>query len=512
MPLTLRGESEAYMKTQPNILFIMTDDHASQAIGAYGSRVNETPNLDRIAAEGMRFDHCYVSNSICTPSRASILTGTYNHVNGVTTLKTPIDNRLPNLAKHLQVGGYQTAVIGKWHLGQGPDHWPTGFDHWSVLPGQGVYHNPVFYEMGERQVEEGYVTDITTDKCIDWLDGRNKSKPFALMCHHKAPHRPWNPKPEHRHLYTDPIPRPDTFDDDYRNRASAAEQARMRIAEDMTYDDLDLVQVPEAPGELRALGDNKLIPFPENLEGFSLRCRNTGKQFTFSSRDELKRFKYQRYLQKYLQCIHSVDENVGRLLDYLDAKGLRENTIVIYTSDQGFFLGEHGWFDKRFIYDESFRMPFLVRYPAYISPGSVSDAMISNVDFAQTLLDLAGLAEPSYMQGRSFAPILGGTVPEDWEQMVYHRYWMNQDVIHNAYAHYGVRTHRYKLIYWYNQDCGQPGAQAGTDEPEWELFDLEHDPLELNNVYHDPQYRTVVHEMTAGLERKMAEIGDIPVH
>ncbi len=502
------------MRSQPNILFIMTDDHAGQAMSCYGSRINTTPNMDRIAAEGARFDHCYVTNSICTPSRAAILTGTHNHVNRVTTLDTHLDNRLPNVAKHLRTAGYQTAIIGKWHLGQGPRHWPTGFDFWSVLPGQGIYHDPVFYEMGERIVEPGYVTDVTTDKCLRRLDERDADRPFFLMCHHKAPHRPWDPKPEHRSLYTDPIATPETYDDDYANRANAAVEARMRIAEDMTYDDLDLVQLPESPGEDMGFGGHKKVPHPTDgeLAGFSLRCRNSGELFTFRNRGELKRFKYQRYLQKYLQCVHSVDENVGRLLDYLDDHGLRENTMVIYTSDQGFYLGEHGWFDKRFIYEESFRMPFIVRYPELVSPGTTCDAMASNVDFAPTFLDVAGVPQPTYMQGRSLKPLLEGRVPDDWTDVAYHRYWMNQDAIHNAYAHYGIRTHDYKLIYWYNEDCDEDGANPGTDRPEWELFDLQNDPLELKNVYNDPEYAQVVLEMTAKLEAEMARIGDTPVH
>ena len=500
------------MPNRPNILFIMSDDHASQAMSCYGSRVNTTPNLDRIANEGVLFNHCYVTNSICTPSRATILTGTHNHVNRVTTLATHIDNRMPNVAKHLQQAGYQTAIVGKWHLGEGPRHCPTGFDYWSVIPGQGIYHDPLFIEMGEERIEPGYVTDITTDKSIAWLESRDPSRPFFLMCHHKAPHRPWDPKPEHRSLYADPIPTPDTFDDDYANRARAAEAAHMRIAEHMTYDDLDLVQLAEAPGYTLGMGHHKMVPHPEDLEGFSLRCRNTGEHFTFESREELKRFKYQRYLQKYLQCVHSIDLNVGRLLDYLDASGLAENTVVIYTSDQGFFLGEHGWFDKRFIYDESFRMPFIVRYPGVTRPGSTCDAMVSNVDFAQTFIDLAGAVEPNYMQGRSITPLLEGRVPDDWTDLAYHRYWMNQDSVHNAYAHYGIRTHDYKLIYWYDDDCGEEGANPGTDEPEWELFDLRSDPLELRNVYHDRKYAEVVKTMTRKLEAEMLRIGDVPVH
>jgi len=502
------------MPTQdrPNILFIMSDDHASQAMSCYGSRINRTPQLDRIANEGIRFDHCYVTNSICTPSRAAILTGTHNHINRVTTLATPFDNRMPHVAKHLRAGGYQTAMIGKWHLGQGPDHWPSGFDFWTVLPGQGRYDDPVFYEMGEERVEPGYVTDITTDKTIDWLENRDREKPFFLMCHHKAPHRPWDPKPEHRSLFQDPIPKPDTFDDDYSNRANAAREARMRIVRDMTYDDLDLVEYEDSPGEVSNIDDHKFVPFPDDLEGFWLEDRNTGEVYSFDTHEELADFKYQRYLRKYLQCVHSIDENVGRLLDYLEENGLADNTLVIYTSDQGFYLGEHGWYDKRFIYEESFRMPFIARLPGVTASGGVADAMACNVDFAPTFLDLAGLTIPNYMQGRSLTPLLRGETPADWTDVAYHRYWMNQDDNHNAYAHYGIRTHDYKLIYWYNEACREEGANAGTDVPEWELFDLNEDPRELRNVYHDRSYAEIAREMTAKLNAEMARIGDVPMH
>ena len=500
------------MNKRPNILFIMTDDHASQAMSCYGSRINRTPNLDRIAEGGCRMDHCYVTNSICTPSRAAILTGTHNHVNGVTTLFTHPDNRMPNVAKHLRAGGYQTAMIGKWHLGEGPTHCPTGFDFWSVLPGQGLYHDPILHEMGEQITETGYTTDIITDKSLRWLEERDPDKPFFLMCHHKAPHRPWDPKPEHRSLYHDPIPKPDNFDDDYANRAEAAAAAQMRIVRDMSYDDLDLVQVAESPGKRQGIGNNRMVPHPENLEGFSLRCRNTGELFTFKTREELADFKYQRYLRKYLQCVHSVDENVGRLLDWLEAEGLSENTLVIYTSDQGFYLGEHGWFDKRFIYEESFKMPFVARLPGAIPEGTSADAMASNVDFAPTFLEAAGLPLPNYMQGRSLLPVLGGEVPEDWTDIAYHRYWMHRDPVHNAYAHYGIRSHDYKLIYWYKEDFGEKGAQPGGGEPEWELFDLNKDPQEMRNVYHDPEYADVVSDMTRRLDAEMARIGDIPCH
>ncbi len=465
------------MNQKPNILFIMTDDHAAHAMSCYDSRINKTPNMDRIAEEGMRFDHCYVTNSICTPSRAAILTGTYNHVNRVTTLSTHIDNRLPNVAKHLRQGGYQTAIFGKWHLGQGPKHEPTGFDSWAVLPGQGLYHDPEFIYPDGKRKESGYATDIITDKCLHWLDKRNAEQPFFLMCHHKAPHRRWEPDEKHARMYEDEdIPVPETFDDDYESRAKAA-----KVSKNTMFDLID--------------ADLK-VPVPDGL-----------------SREEEKQWRYQRYIKDYLRCIASVDDNIGRLLDYIDRDAeLKNNTVIIYTSDQGFFLGDHGWFDKRFMYEESLKMPFIVRYPAMIKENSICDDIITNVDFAQTFLDLAGLPEPNYMQGRSFVPLLKGETPSDWPEAAYHRYWMNQDASHNIYAHYGIRTKRYKLIYYYNRDCGEEGGNPGTDEPEWELFDCHKDPLEIENRYGDPAYGDVVKELTRKLEEEMARIGDTPMH
>ena len=313
---------------RPNILFILTDDHASHAMSCYGSRINETPHLDRIANEGMRFDNCFCTNSICGPSRAVILSGTHNHINGMTTLDTRFDGRQVTFPKLLQANGYQTAVIGKWHLGHGGNSDPTGFDYWNVLPGQGDYHDPEMIDMGERKQFKGYATDLITDFSIDWLNARDKDQPFMLMCHHKAPHRPWDPDDKHADMYEEiDIPEPETFNDDYANRASAAGAATMRIDRDMNERDLK-------------------FPVPEGL-----------------TPAEEKSWKYQRYIKDYLRCVASVDDNVGRLLDYLEEEGLAENTIVIYTSDQGFYLGDHGWYDKRFMYEESLRMPFIIRYP-----------------------------------------------------------------------------------------------------------------------------------------------------
>ena len=499
--------------TRPNIIFIMSDDHASAAISAYGSGLNSTPNIDRLATEGMRLDHCYVTNSICTPSRASILTGTYNHVNLVTTLDTHLDNRLPHVAKHLQDGGYQTAIFGKWHLGEGPQHQPTGFDEWAVVPGQGDYFDPVFHTADGETVEQGYATDIIADKAMDFIARRDPSRPFFLMCHHKAPHRPFVPHPRHCDLYQDDLPVPDTYDDDYQNRAAAAAAARMRVRVDMTYEDLGLV-LPEGGTEIgeKEKPGSEQRKVPDDPTGLRLIDRATGETFTFAGKRELDLFKYQRYIKRYLRTIAGIDESVGRILDQLDAEGLTKNTIVIYTSDQGFFLGEHGWFDKRFMYEESLQMPFLIRYPTAIAAGTVCDRVAMNVDFAPTFLDFAQEPVPSYMQGRSMRPILQQQDADDWEDLAYHRYWMHKDEIHNAFAHYGVTDGRFKLIYWYNEPLDQIGAQPGDEPPEWELFDLRSDPSELTNLASDPASAPLFRDMLARLDQKMAEIGDRPRH
>ena len=500
---------------KPNILFIMADDHAAKAISNYGCGLNHTPNIDRIGREGVRFDHCYVTNSICTPSRAAILTGTYNHVNCVKTLDTHMDNKFPNVAKHLQTGGYQTAIVGKWHLGEGKSHEPKGFDFWSVLPGQGEYFDPFMIEMGKETEEFGYVTDIITSKCINWLDSRDENKPFFLMCHHKAPHREWEPHPKNRNLFNEDIVVPETFDDDYKNRAKAAAEAKMRVKDDMKYADLGLVQ-PEGGSEIgervRPEMSHRKIPNPDDVSELRLIDKDTGQVYTFKTKQELGQFKYQRYIKRYLRTIASIDESVGELLDYLDDSNLAENTLVIYTSDQGFFLGEHGWFDKRFMYEESLQMPFLARFPKQISGGQISESLACNIDFAPTFLDVADLKIPTYMQGSSLLPLMIGTVPKNWQKIVYHRYWMHRDPDHNAYSHYGIRDKRYKLIYWYNEGYELPGTNHGGEDREWELFDCQEDPLELFNVYSNPKYRNVVQQMKLALTTKMSEIGDEPEH
>lgn len=439
---------------KPNIVFIMSDDHAANAMSCYGSRINKTPNIDRIANEGMILENCFCTNSICAPSRAVILTGKHTHLNGVNNLHDRFDGRQQTFQKLLQKNGYQTAIIGKWHLGHGGVSDPTGFDYWNVLPGQGAYHNPKMYDMGKERVYEGYVTDIITDLSIDWVKNREKEKPFCLLLHHKAPHRPWITDKKHEHLYDDvDIPEPDNFDDDYKNRARAASAAWMRVDRDLTYH-RDLKSEP-----------------PENL-----------------SPKELKKWKYQRYIKDYLRCVASIDDNVGRFLDFLDEEELTDNTIVIYTSDQGFFLGEHGWYDKRFMYEESLRMPFVVRYPKEIKPGSRCGDIVVNLDFAPTFLEYAGADIPGDIQGESLCPLFAGNIPDDWRTSMYYRYWMFPSE-HNVYAHYGIRTKRYKLIYYYSTPEDAGDREEPPLGPEWEMFDLLNDPMEMNNVYNDPKYK-----------------------
>lgn len=463
------------VERQPNIVFIMSDDHAAHAISAYGSVLNETPHIDRLGAEGMRFDNAFCTNAICAPSRAAILTGTYNHVNEVTTLTAPFDATQVSFPALLQGAGYQTALFGKWHLGHGGVHDPVGFDAWEVLPDQGEYHDPTFLSPAGSRVRRGYATDLITDLALDWLDDRDDTRPFCLLVHHKAPHRPWEPDARHANLYADKdIPLPPTYFDDYSHRASAAANARMRVSRDLTPTDLK----SEPPPGL--------------------------------SEEEHARWAYQRYLKDYLRCVASVDDNVGRLLDYLSGKGLAEDTLVVYTSDQGFFLGDHGWYDKRFMYEESLRMPFLVRYPGVVAPGSVCDDLVVNVDFAQTFLALAGVSAPARMQGHSLLPLLRGERPSDWRTSVYYRYWEHLDTSHNVCSHYGVRTKEHKLVYYYGEGFGQAGASSESRTPEWELFDLVRDPRELHSRYDDPAYATVVKELTDELARLQASVGDVP--
>lgn len=467
-----RGQN-ATAKDRPNILFIMTDDHASHAMSCYGSKINQTPNLDRIANEGMRFTNSFCTNSICAPCRAVILTGKYSHLNGLIDNAVAFDGSQQTFPKLLQKAGYKTAVVGKWHLKTDP----TGFDYWNILPGQGDYYNPVMIEMGQRKKHTGYVTDILTDHALGWLKGRGADKPFCLMYHHKAPHRNWQPSLKHLDLYEDTqIPEPPTLFDDYEGRGRAAREQDMSIEKTLTKADLKLTAPGNLTPEQKARWDAAYGPRNKAFEVAKLEGR------------ELVRWKYQRYMKDYLRCIASVDENVGRVLDYLDQSGLAENTIVIYTSDQGFYLGDHGWFDKRFMYEESLRMPLVVRYPKEIRPDSVNRDIVLNLDFAETFLDYAGVPVPPEMQGRSLRPILQGQTPTDWRTSMYYHYYEFPGV-HSVKRHYGVRTQRYKLIHFYN------------DIDEWELYDLQSDPDELKNLYPDARYADVVQELKAELKR-----------
>ena len=478
----LASTSSAFAADRPNILFIMSDDHAAHAISAYGSRVNQTPNIDRLAREGMRLDNVFVTNSICTPSRAAILTGQYSHLNGV-----PVFNRFDSsrrtVAKLLQEAGYHTGMIGKWHLGSDP----AGFDHWEILPGQGAYADPVFYTAtGETKYTGRYVTDVITDLAIDFLKSRPKDEPFFLMLHHKAPHRPWEPDAAHRAQFAQRwIPEPETFWDSYATRTDALHENQQRVADDLTRRDLKLEPPP-------GLSDAERTPWLADKPA-TVTITRDGQAVTLTG-EALARWKYQRYMQDYLATIQSVDDNVGRLLAALDTSGLARNTIVIYTSDQGFFLGDHGLFDKRFMYEESLRMPFLVRWPGVITPGTRSDAMALNVDFAPTFLAAAGAAVPSDMQGRSLVPILRGRAPADWRTSMYYRYYHDPGD-HNTRAHYGVRTRTHKLIYFWKKD-------------QWELFDLVHDPAELHNLYGQPGQEELTRTLEAELARLKAAVHD----
>lgn len=480
LPILLPA-ADSKLPSRPNILFIMSDDHAAHAVSAYGSKINQTPNIDRLAKEGIRFNHCFAVNAICTPSRASILTGKYSHINGV-----PVFNRFDGtqwtVAKALQADGYHTGMIGKWHLQSDP----TGFDYWNILVGQGLYHDPVFVEQGHRRKITGYATDIITDLSLEFLKNRPKDKPFFLMCHHKAPHREWSPDAKHAHLYDDEIiPEPATLRDDYATRSDAARSAIMRVGRDLTRNDFKLTP----PAGLR--GTN-LTEWKHGTDS-ELEVVEHGQTNRLSG-EALRQWKYQRYIKDYLRCVASVDDNVGRLLDYLDQTGLATNTIVIYTSDQGFFLGDHGWFDKRFMYEESIRMPFLVRYPPAIKAGHVSDAMVLNVDFAPTFLDFSGTPTPTEVQGRSLKSLCTGKTPAAWRRSWYYRYYHFPNE-HGAEPHYGVRTERYKLIYFNRIN-------------QWELFDLQADPGELNNLVNAPNHAELVTGLKQELQRLRHDLND----
>jgi arylsulfatase A-like enzyme len=440
---------------RPNILFIFSDDHAQHAISAYGSKVNQTPHLDRLAKEGARFTNSFVTNSICTPSRATLLTGQYSHLNGVPVFNS-FDGNRDNAAKHLQKGGYHTGMIGKWHLGSDP----TGFDRWIVLPGQGTYWNPQFLLPGKKKLNiEGHCTDITTDLGIEWLKTRPADKPFFLMLHQKAPHRAWEPATRHIEMFKDKvIPEPETLWDDYATRPTALPINEQTVARDLTRRDLKLTPPTELKGPALQKWMNEK-PMELEVDGKLL----SGK--------ELVKWKYQKYMRDYLACVQGVDDGVGKVLDYLNAAGLAENTIVIYSADNGWYLGDLGLYDKRFMYEPGLHVPLLVRGPG-VKKGSVPEQFVANIDLAPTFLDLAGLPVPDSMQGRSIAPLLRGESPQDWRTSFYYRYYHDPGH-HNTLAHLGVRTATHKLIHYWKQDA-------------YELFDLTADPHEQRNLLHPP--------------------------
>ena len=475
----------AQHRSRPNIIFILSDDHGYQAISAYGGNLNQTPQIDRLAKGGMLFNRAYVTNSLCAPSRAATLTGKYGHLNGITgNGDERFDSSQCTFPKLLQQAGYQTALIGKWHLVSQP----TGFDYWNVLPGQGDYYNPVFISKKGRKKVDGYVTDLITDDAIDWLDKRDTSAPFCLLTWEKAPHRDWMPAPQYLNLYdTVNFPIPSSFRDDYSGRTRAAHEQMMQVNRDLS-DNYDLklhFNVDDLTGRL---DDNWKAVFgrlsPEAQQKFQQAYAAKNRKFfeAHLTGAALSAWKYQRYLQDYLSCVRSIDDNLGRLLDYIDKKGLADNTIIIYSSDQGFYLGEHGWFDKRFMYEPSFRTPLIIRWPKLIMPGSRSNELVMNIDIAETLLDAAGVKVPKEMQGKTLLPVFKGKLKGEWRKGIYYHYYESGGE-HHVPKQVGVRSQRYKLIYFY-------------ENKDWELYDLKKDPDEMNNLIDEPGYKSQKKAMT----------------
>ena len=457
-PTVAATAEDAGPSSKPNIVFVLSDDHAAHAVSAYGSRINQTPNIDRLAREGMLFENCFAVNSICAPSRASILTGLYGHVNGVRDNGGRLRPGLATFPKLLQQAGYATAVIGKWHLKDPPE----GFDHWCILPGQGAYFDPPMIANDRQERFSGYVSEVITDRAIEWLGQRDSGKPFCLLVHHKAPHANWEPGPRYADLFREtPIPEPATFHDDHATRGQAIRSHRLFVGP-------KLWELHYQP---------RFGPIPGDVS-------------------DAKAWVYQRFIKDYLRCVASVDESVGKLLDYLDAAGLADNTIVVYTSDQGFFLGEHGLYDKRFMYEESIRMPLLVRWPGKTKAGTRANRIVLNVDFAPTLLSLAGVSPPKTMQGRSFLPLLRGEQPADWRQAMYYRFY---EQAYGIGPHEGVRTEQYKLIHYL------------YDDNAWELYDLKKDPRELHNAFDDSSYVEAAAQLQARLAALREEFGAEPV-
>lgn len=499
-PVLARGVDE-----RPNILFLFSDDHAIKSISAYGgplADVAPTPNIDRLAREGAVFLNSFCANSICGPSRATILTGKHSHKNGfMRNTGKGLDQSQWTVSKALQKSGYTTAVVGKWHL----KTTPQGFDHWEIFPGQGSYYNPVFIQMDNSQKRfDGYATDLTTDKAISWLDDRDKSRPFFLMCQHKAPHRTFAPALRHLGAFDDiEIPEPENLFDDYANRSATLAKNEMEIDRhfDWAYDakvrkdERGDVKLPK-PDRYGTPEYNRMTPAQKKVWDAHFGPRNQEFLADFGAgklkHRDLVRWKYRRYMRNYLSTVKAVDESVGRMLKYLDDNNLADNTIVIYSSDQGFYLGEHGWYDKRFMYEESLRMPFVIRYPREIAPGGEDEHIILNTDFAATFLDYAGLEPDADMQSESFRGILSGDAPENWREIMYYRYYRSH---FNTPSHWGVRTKQYKYIYYNMSD-------------EHELYDLSKDSTEMKNLCGDPEYRDVADHLKAEVVRLQAELDD----
>ncbi|NND98383.1 MAG: sulfatase [Pirellulaceae bacterium] len=470
---------------RPNIVFIFTDDHCQQALSAYDDARITTPNMDRIAVEGMRFDRCYCTNGICGPSRAVIQTGKYSHINGFIRNGNRFNGDQQTFPKLLQTAGYQTAVIGKWHLASTPQ----GYDYYDVLKGQGPYYNPPMITAGDdgkpvTKPHTGYTTEIITDKTLQWLkEDRDPDKPFMVMYQHKAPHRNWMPAPKYLTWLDDQtIAEPETLWDDYNGRTRSASRQTMTIKSHLNDNDLKLTR-PRGLTEEQSRNWNSAYG-PKNAAYRAAKPNMSEK--------EIIQWKYQRYVKDYLRCVKSVDDGIGQVLDYLDEAGLAENTVVIYSSDQGWYLGEHGWFDKRWMYEESLKCPLMVRWPGQVEPGSASQDIVSNLDFAETFLDIAGVEVPDDMQGRSIVPILEGNTPDDWRKTFYYHYYENPGG-HNVARHYGVTDGDYKLIRFY--------ALEGERIDDWELFDLQNDPNELVNVFGSTDLVDVQSRLTSELDR-----------
>ncbi len=499
------GTSKDKKETQrPNIVYIMSDDHGYQALSAYGhpiSKLAPTPNIDRIAENGMLFNNSFVTNSLCGPSRAAMLTGKFGHKNGFSYNGQTFDGTQQTWPKMLKESGYQTAVVGKWHI----NHTPEGidFDYWKILNDQGEYYNPQYISQDTVEVINGYATDLTTDFSIDWLDKkRDKSKPFALMIHHKAPHRNWMPALRHLKKYQGvEFPLPETYFDDYEGRQAAKEQ-KLNVYRDM-YEGHDL-KMTKAVGSTELRYDR----WPDHFARMTPEQRKTWDEAYQEANDamnaadlkgeDMALWKYQRYVEQYCATIASVDEGIGRVLDYLEANNLMENTIIVYTSDQGFFIGEHGFFDKRFMYEETVRTPLLIQYPAAIKPKSTTDKMVQNIDIAPTFLDFAGIEIPKEIQGESLKSIVTGEEVKDWRESIYYHYYEFPG-FHSVKRHYGVRDGRYKLIHFYNN--------IDTKE----FYDLEKDKFEVNNLINDPAYAKEIARMEKELARLMVKYDEPPI-